>query len=940
MKHIIHLFVLLLSGAVMGQSVRPSKLPLDLRTALTSAHSESLIHLYVKGDRTKISKLVEELGGTIKYPVKDYDAIVIRAHEVLALDTAGCVDFIHFDGSTGQPLLSSSREHVRVDQVHQGGHGLPSSYTGTGVIVGVIDAGIELNHPDFQYPNGNTRIIEVWDQTMQVSQRTPSYGYGQVWDSTEINDSICPHGDQPVWYGHGTNTAGIAAGDGSSYPGYKGMAPGAELIVVASNFSAVGWTSTVADAVDYIFSKAEALGRPCVINASIGTYLGSHDARDLATIAIEENITAQPGRIMVCAAGNSGDQDPYHLGYEASSDTTFTWFRVQSGAQPGNGIIYLQLYGDVGDMERLHFAIGADQLVPEFEFRGNTPFDSILNRINVIYEDSLVSENGNFLGRVETYGDSLNGTYHLTILIDLIDSINYNYRLMVTGQGRFDLWSAGWLGSRDILYQNLPSTGEYPAMSGYKFPDIQQSIVGAWACSDKVITVGNMTNRTTYTDVDNNLVTIAGQTAGNIAENSSLGPARTGSIKPEVTAPGDNTLTAGAFFQLENLLSNPSSRDRVGIGGMHHRAGGTSSASPVVAGIGALFLEKCPQANWSDFKAAVTSSTFDEDAFTGSLPNHQWGYGKVDALNTLTSTTPSPSLVYDDKEFCDGEALALSLNENYGSIAWSTGENSASIQIDASGSYYAEVEDGKGCKGYSDTLIAIKRPSPVSPNLEIVGANPACAGDTISIRVPESFGSYAWNNGSFKQSIEVTTGGAYACVVSNIFQCQAISDTVDVSFYPSGFQPSLHLQEDGVLRLIIDTSLVEKTYWYFNEEPIEVEQPYWIEQPLPGIYQAAYEDSNSCTHYSEQINVYALGMKAFLEQNIAVFPNPVSDLLVVEQQGGFTHWRLIDISGRFIANGNLEPMQTIVDMGMLSSGVYQLNLIATDGRVHSKRVLK
>ena len=133
------------------------------------------------------------------------------------------------------------------------GHRLPAAYTGSGVIVGVIDAGIELNHPDFQYANGDTRIIEVWDQTMQVSQRTPSYGYGQVWDSTEINDGICPHTDQGQWFGHGTNTAGIAAGDGSSYPGYKGIAPDAELIVVSSNFSAVGWTSTVADAVDYIF---------------------------------------------------------------------------------------------------------------------------------------------------------------------------------------------------------------------------------------------------------------------------------------------------------------------------------------------------------------------------------------------------------------------------------------------------------------------------------------------------------------------------------------------------------------------------------------------------------------------------------------------------------------------------------------------------------------
>lgn len=898
------------------------------------------MHLFVKGDREKIGAFVGAHKGTVKYSLKSYDAILLKASDVLSLDTASFITAIHFDGAKGEPLLSRSREHTRVEQVHQGGHRLPAAYTGSGVIVGVIDAGIELNHPDFQYANGDTRIIEVWDQTMQVSQRTPSYGYGQVWDSTEINDGICPHTDQGQWFGHGTNTAGIAAGDGSSYPGYKGIAPDAELIVVSSNFSAVGWTSTVADAVDYIFSKAEALGRPCVINASIGTYLGSHDGRDLATVAIEEDITAGPGKIMVCAAGNSGNQAPYHLGYEASSDTTFTWFRVQSGAQAGNGIIAFVMYGDVGDMEPLQFAIGADQLVPQYAYRGSTDFDSILNRINVIYEDTLLSTSGTYLGRVETYADSNNGTYRLQVLVDLIDSVDYNYRLMITASGRFDLWSANWLGYRNMLYQNLPTPAQYGEMSNYTLPDTKQSIVSAWACSDKVITVGNMTNRSTYTDVDNNVVILSGQTEGDIAANSSRGPARTGSVKPEVTAPGDNTLTAGAFFQLNNLLSNPNTRSRVGIGGMHHRAGGTSSASPVVAGIAALFLEKCPNGSWEGFKSAITSTTFEEDGFTGNLPNDQWGHGKIDALDALRLNTPRPALVFDDDEFCAGSYLNISLDEAVNEMLWNTGDTSLTIAVDESGLYFAQVSNEIGCLGYSDSLQVSKRPSPIKPSIEVSGNLPLCEGENVELSVIDGYGAYQWSNGSFKQAISIAEAGIYACTVSNLYHCKAVSDSIEVSLFPLMPIPMLHLQEDGVLRLIIDSLLATSTSWYLNDDAIEPTGPYSMEQPIQGVYQAAYEDTNGCTHFTDQINVYALGENPLGQTFFNIFPNPVQDVLNLNLSKPFQQWEIHDLRGRLIARGTLQKDVSLIDVSELPRGVYQLSLLDGGEEKCSTRIVK
>ena len=135
-----------------------------------------------------------------------------------------------------------------------------------------------------------------------------------------------PHEDQTNYYGHGTNTSGIAAGNGLSNAQFTGCAPQADLIIVSSKFTSFSWTSTVADAVDYIFERAEFYGKPCVINASIGSYLGSHDGRDIPTQLINDKLDESSGRIMVCAAGNSGEAHPYHLGYEATNDTSFTWF--------------------------------------------------------------------------------------------------------------------------------------------------------------------------------------------------------------------------------------------------------------------------------------------------------------------------------------------------------------------------------------------------------------------------------------------------------------------------------------------------------------------------------------------------------------------------------------------------------------------------------------
>lgn len=932
MKRFIILgILLLLVSAVKSQQKNNglAPLPLNLTIALSQANPDELVHLYVKGDESKLANWLASHQGRLKYPFRSYLAVCLPAQFVPDLSNLSFVENIHFEHAPGQALLSSSLNHTNANDVHAGNGGLPLPFTGEGVIVGVIDAGIELQHPDFLNADSTTRVIELWDQTMPVSStRTPFYGYGQIWDSAEINAGICPHQDQSQWFGHGTNTAGIAASNGLNNNDYKGFAPDAELIIVSSNFSALGWTSTVADAVDYIFSKAEALGKPCVINASIGTYLGSHDARDLAAQAIEEDITSASGRVMVCAAGNSGNLYPYHLGYEATQDTNFTWFELPPSTIPGQGSIFFELYGDAGDFENVQFSIGADRIIGSYAFRGATAFDSVLNRLYVLDLDTLTSIAGNELATVQTWADSINGTYRMQFLITDIDSTLYRYRLQITGSGRFDLWSAAWLGLRNMTYQNLPTQQEFPAIQYYKSPDLKQSIVSSWACSDKVITVGNYTNRSNYIDVDGNFVTLPNAVAGEIAENSSFGPTRTQMLKPDVSAPGDFTLTAGAFFQLNNLLNTPSQRNRVGPGGLHHRAGGTSSASPAVAGTAALFFEHCNKANWYDFKTALVHAAYD-DAFTGTLPDDQWGNGKLDALGTLLQVTPTSDLQYIDNEICIGESLTVNLTQPTDSLVWNNGAMNQSIQVTQTGQYFASLFNDLGCMGYSDTVNVFTRPLPSKPFITVLSDTPACYGADVTLKIDQLFGSYFWSNGSFNDELIVNTPGTYGCDVFNQFGCKATADSVFIDFYPAQPRAELHRQLPDRLAVITDYPLPTGYAWYFNGEQLFQETDSMLNNPIIGTYAAAYVDSNGCINPTNHLNITVLSVEELESLGISIYPNPFGEELFIEQNfADNLSWVLTDMLGRIVKQGSSNPGKSKLNTSSIKPGSYILRLSA------------
>ncbi len=587
------------------------------------------LHLLIQGNISKLEESSQELGLLIKYSAGNIASIVIPKDKVSALLERKFVTYLEYQLNEVSLLNDTMLVKNRIKDVKNGIPPIAQPYNGNGVIVGIMDSGIDFNHPDFKLSNGNTRVLYIWDQAAPNGSATPlPYGYGVEWTAAQINASLCTHSDLP-YSGHGTHVSGIAAGNGLATGTHEGVASEADLIVVAMQFNSPN--PIYSDAVNYILSKAQSLGKPCVINASVGTYIGSHDGTDLQAKLISNMLQAQPGRAMVAAAGNAGNIK-YHVKTAINgTDTLFTWVKRPSG------IIHLFVYADTAQLKNVHMSIGVNR--PNFDDLGRIPFHNYNYGLSGIKIDTL-KYNNKRIGIIRTSGSiNTSGVYERYYRITP-DSLNYNWRMESTGNGLHDVWNF------DLVSTGLPTITQYSNMAYYVMPDTLSTIVTSFQCSDDVITVGNYINLSTYFDVNNNLQN-TGETPGKIKENSSCGPTRDNRTKPEVCATGANVFAAMALGMQSNLVTN--FPQVVAQGSFHVQGGGTSAASPVVAGLAALYLQAYPAATNKNVRDAIKNCTY-TDGFTGSVPNHAYGYGKLDGKAAMLCTifTGIPKLSLGD----------------------------------------------------------------------------------------------------------------------------------------------------------------------------------------------------------------------------------------------------------------------------------------------------
>ena len=208
--------------------------------------------------------------------------------------------------------------------------------SGAGVLVAVLDSGIDYTRPEFQDSAGNTRILYLWDQTMRpeegnAKRQSPAgYVQGVEFSAEQINQALGAAGPQERYMllpsvdvsGHGTAVAGIAAGcypaydrgiagGGGGIPGsqYRGTAPAASLLVVKLGLpgeEGFPRTTEIMRGVTYALQKSRELEMPLVINLSFGNTYGSHDGGSLLERFLDN--AAEIGRTVICVgSGNEGN---------------------------------------------------------------------------------------------------------------------------------------------------------------------------------------------------------------------------------------------------------------------------------------------------------------------------------------------------------------------------------------------------------------------------------------------------------------------------------------------------------------------------------------------------------------------------------------------------------------------------------------------------------
>lgn len=558
------------------------------------------------------------------------------------------------------PVTHDSSMHaIGVDEVRERNGDVWTGSTGQSVLVGVYDTGIDLLHEDFIDANGKTRVAAAWDQTQNQGHLPPPapFSYGYICDRAAIqrridtgNAAECPLRDLQA---HGTHVAGTATGDGSATKTgigryrFAGVAPAAELLVVKGGTGTFDEARMI-DGLVWMKAMGATLGRPVVVNLSLGGQFGPRDGTRLSEQVID--LLAGPGFLIVFSAGNAGSnlnstpqigEQLAHARAPASGTQTATFeFEVSSYANAATlpctfGISQthvVQLEGWYESADRVRIEVvrpdGSSVIAP---FGSLADGDAAQGHIAI--------DNAPFGANPE------NGDYEVRILISDCGASRARpapgtWRVRATPEisgsgGPIDLWITGI---------RLPG-GTVFGRQGFD----NRFIVGTPGTATRAITVGAFVTKHCWSAQAGGVCFLEREETGDLAFFSGGGPRRDGVMKPDITAPGKtvaSTLTSAVTFAPQWVTDD----------GAHVINYGTSMAAPHVTGVIALLLQDNPLLAPEQVRD-ILYSTARTDAFTsrtygtapGASPTDWWGAGKVDACAAVFSLKDSgpPSLLVD-----------------------------------------------------------------------------------------------------------------------------------------------------------------------------------------------------------------------------------------------------------------------------------------------------
>lgn len=653
---LILLFLVESASSQTPESIRPKLLgllPVEVMrehevyfgSADPNPHSATTIPVIIEVSSPEALLDIEALGGRVN--TREGHLATVQLPKKMLAEVAALPDVVSIEYNKVFPQTDLVRQHTRANLVHQSTPPLPQGYTGKGVVVGVIDVGIDFRHPDFRNPAdpSKSRILAIWDQVPTNGLPPAGFTYGSLYTKSQIEaeltsnppNQIDPVDNDYLVPGHGTHVTGIAAGN-------EGMAPDADLIIVISDLSFNG----IIDGVKFIRDYAKNAGKPCVVNLSVGSSISNHEGNTNMSKLIDNLLTGSESFSVVAAAGNFGSDKGHWGGFDMVNDTAM--FFTGMG---GRMLAYFRVPKIYG--ESLYFSAGVDSAhfdMNQLAFTGGTQFLGATpwKKVSTLTDHAqfILRPGGDTAALVQIIWQSNLGLNYYPILLDIYD-MGYPwlwqdhpegmdiFRFMFRGTGSFH----GWLEGQPFFVVANPDQIGLP--SEHFVPSDNQFGILTPADGKNIIAAGAYVNRPEWTDVTGQTHFFQTQQAtGELADFSSHGPTFDGRNKPEICAPGKHINAAYPTFweELSTPIAFLSQNNPYWMfveDTIHANYSGTSMASPAVAGCIALLLEAKPDLKFNEIRDLLTSTAL-TDAFTdasGPLPNGLFGYGKIDIFSAV-----------------------------------------------------------------------------------------------------------------------------------------------------------------------------------------------------------------------------------------------------------------------------------------------------------------